>query len=60
MPTLPPDPDALEKWQQMPQNKPSREALPPASGGTPRWLPGGIVILGFLMLIALLIQALAG
>lgn len=30
---LPPDPDSVEKWEALPQNKPSRQALPPAAGG---------------------------
>ncbi|MDZ4765242.1 MAG: hypothetical protein SGI73_11885 [Chloroflexota bacterium] len=30
---LPPDPDSVEKWSQLPQNKPSRQALPPVAGG---------------------------
>ncbi len=30
---LEPDPDAVEKWRSLPQNKPSRQALPPATGG---------------------------
>ena len=33
---LPPDPDAVEKWKDLPQNAPSRKALPPATGGM-RW-----------------------
>jgi hypothetical protein len=40
MPTpLPPDPDAQQRWQAMPKNAPSKQALPPASsGGNIRWL----------------------
>jgi hypothetical protein len=30
---LPPDPDSVEKWESLPQNKPSRQAFPPAAGG---------------------------
>jgi hypothetical protein len=30
---LPSDPDALEKWGNLPQTPPSREALPPATKG---------------------------
>ena len=35
MPTapLPPDPESVEKWRNMPQNKPSPHALPPMTGG---------------------------
>jgi len=48
---LPPDPDAVEKWKQLPQNNPSNEALPPATDGFPRWLwwiLGLIVVLGII------------
>lgn len=36
MPTrepLPPDEESVEKWRAMPHNKPSRDALPPMTGG---------------------------
>jgi hypothetical protein len=36
MPTrepLPPDEESVEKWRNLPQNKPSRDALPPMTGG---------------------------
>ncbi len=55
---LPPDPDALEKWKNLPQNKPSKEALPPVAGGT-RWL-WGMLALSILVLIVLLLQRGAG
>lgn len=50
---LPHDPKALEEWRNLPQNKPSREALPPAAGGTQlTWvllaMTIGIVILALL------------
>ena len=50
---LPYDPEALEEWRNLPQNKPSRQALPPAAGGTRfAWallaFTIGIVILGLL------------
>lgn len=48
---LPPDPEAMKQWNNLPQNKPSNEALPPVTNGFPRWLwwiLGGIVILGVL------------
>lgn len=50
---LPPDPDALEEWQNMPQNRPSKDALPPIGGGL-RWLWWLLPLLGGLILIALL------
>lgn len=31
---LPPDDEALAKWRELPQNEPSRDALPPMTGGT--------------------------
>ncbi len=60
MSELPPDPDALEKWRNMPQNKPSRQALPPATGGlgASRWLIGFLLLIGVLMLIGLLVQSI--
>jgi hypothetical protein len=30
---LPPDEESVEKWRALPQNKPSRDALPPMTGG---------------------------
>ncbi len=52
---LPPDPEWLEKWQKLPQNKPSHQALPPVAGGTrwSWWLLGG---LGLIVLIGLILQ----
>ena len=54
---LPADPDALEKWQNLPQTPPSPEALPPATKGGwsffGRFLfPRGLFLL-FLVLILL-------
>lgn len=50
---LPPDPDAVEQWEQMAKGDPSHKALPPATGGTrvALWLFGGA---GLIALIALL------
>lgn len=50
---LPSDPDALEKWRNMPQNQPSKQAMPPATGGT-RWAWFFVIALGALVIIALL------
>ncbi len=57
-PELPPDPEALEMWRQLPQNKPSRQALPPAAGGLgwSRALTGGLL---FLILLLVLLGWLA-
>ncbi|PJF27920.1 MAG: hypothetical protein CUN53_02245 [Phototrophicales bacterium] len=46
--TLPPDPDSVEKWKSLPQNKPSRQALPPAAGGLGL---SRVLLLGMLVLI---------
>jgi hypothetical protein len=54
---LPPDPDSLEKWKQMPSNTPSREALPPATGGT-RMAFGLLIVMGILIILALLFKGL--
>jgi hypothetical protein len=47
---LQPDSDAIEQWRNLPQNAPSRQALPPATGGTPRWL-WALIGLGVLILV---------
>jgi hypothetical protein len=54
---LPPNPDALEKWKNMPQNKPSRQAMPPATGGM-RWAWALLIVLIVLAVIGLLSQGL--
>lgn len=48
---LPIDPAALEKWQSLPQNPPSKSALPPATGGLSvnRALVWGIIVIGIVM-----------
>ena len=47
---LPPDPDAIQKWKDLPQSAPSRKALPPATGGT-RW---AWMIVGFAVLVIIM------
>lgn len=32
--SLPPDPESVEKWRNLPQNNPSPKALPPLMGGS--------------------------
>lgn len=56
---LPPDPESVEKWQAMPQNKPSKDALPPMTGGLQvnRAL---LVGAGILLALAVAAQLLAG
>ena len=56
---LPPDPESVEKWRNLPQNKPSKDALPPMTGGlrlSRALLVGG----GILLLLAVVLQLLAG
>jgi hypothetical protein len=55
---LPPDPDSVEKWKQMPQNAPSRNALPPATGGMgqARWLYGLLIVMAVLIILSWLLQ----
>jgi hypothetical protein len=57
MPTdpLPPDPDSLAKWRELPQNQPSKDALPPATGGL-RWTWALLFLLTALIIISLLLQ----
>jgi len=50
---LPPDPDALEAWEKLPKNTPSRQALPPMTGGT-RWVWGLLIILAIIVIFGLL------
>jgi hypothetical protein len=51
---LPPDQESVEKWRNLPQNKPSRDALPPMTGGL------GInraLLIGFGIIMAVIIIA---
>jgi hypothetical protein len=50
---LPPDPDSVTKWKQLPQNAPSKEALPPMTGGT-RWVWGLLILLAIVIVFGLL------
>jgi len=52
---LPPDPKAVEKWRNLPQGAPSREALPPAAGGT-RLATRFLIALAILMIALLLLS----
>lgn len=59
---LPPDPDAVERWKQLPQNKPTRQALPPATnpfGGAGRWLWIVLAIVAIIGVIVVFTQASA-
>ena len=55
MPKEPLPPDSLDRWKQMPNNRPSKEALPPASGGT-RLALGLLIVMGVLLILGLLLQ----
>lgn len=52
-PDLPPDPEALETWEKLPKNAPSRQALPPMTDGT-RWMWGLLVVLAIVIIFGLL------
>ncbi len=57
---LPPDPDSVEKWESLPQNKPSRQALPPAAGGlrmTRVLLVGLFVIIIVITVVSIVTQS---
>jgi hypothetical protein len=53
--TLPPDPDSVEKWDRLPQNKPSSKALPPLMGGRNQ-----LTIFLIILFILLVLGYLAG
>jgi hypothetical protein len=52
--SLPEDPDSLEKWKALPQNKPSKEALPPLTGGNR--LLWGLVIAGIVIALIVILS----
>jgi hypothetical protein len=52
---LPPDPESVEKWQHLPQNKPSSKALPPLMGGRQT-----LALFLIIMFILLVLGYLAG
>jgi hypothetical protein len=56
---LPPDPESVEKWRNLPHNKPSRDALPPMTGGL-RMNRTLLLGFGLLMLVAVVISLLFG
>jgi len=59
MPTeeLPPDPDSVEKWRQMPKNQPSKDAFPPVVL-KPGWILGFVILVGILIVLALLLRGM--
>lgn len=52
---LQPDQKAVEAWDKLEKNAPSKQALPPAAGGL-NWAWGFIILLGLLIVIGLLAQ----
>ena len=52
---LPEDPESLEKWGGLPQNTPSKQALPPMTGGT-KLAAALLLAMGVLIILALLFQ----
>jgi hypothetical protein len=54
-----PDEDALAQWKKFPQNRPSKAALPPLTGGA-GWARGMLILLVILIVVALLLQLRAG
>lgn len=51
---LPQDPDSLARWEQLPQNKPSKEALPPVAGGM-YWVFGLLIVFLIIVILGLLL-----
>ncbi len=46
------DPDAVEKWRGLPQNKPSPKAFPPATGGLSL---NRTLLVGFAVLVLIIV-----
>lgn len=57
-PDLPPDDDPQSAWDKLPKNAPSRQALPPMTGGT-RWV-WVFVIIFFIIVIFGILQGRIG
>jgi hypothetical protein len=61
---LPPDPGAVEKWRDLPEGTPSKEAMPPATGGASTIfglvIPRGMLwIFLFVLALSLIIGAIS-
>jgi len=54
---LKPDQEAVDAWEQMPKNAPSRDALPPMTGGFPGWLVILIAVTLVIIVLSLLFQS---
>ncbi len=52
-PDIPPDPDAQAAWEKLPKNAPSRQAMPPITGGI-RWVWGLLIIFAIVIIFGLL------
>lgn len=52
---LPEDPDSLDRWEAMPRNQPSKDALPPMTGGT-RLAVGLLILMAVLIILAVLLR----
>jgi hypothetical protein len=50
---LQPDQDAVRAWDELPKGAPSRQALPPLTGGS-RWL-NALLIAGIIILLLVLL-----
>jgi hypothetical protein len=46
---LPPDPESVEKWRNLPQNNPSPKALPPLMGGSRQLM--AFLLIAFILLV---------
>ncbi|NDJ62486.1 MAG: hypothetical protein GYB67_15265 [Chloroflexi bacterium] len=54
---LPPDPESVEKWQNLPHNTPSKQALPPLFGGaqmTARLTGAFLIVIVILTVVGLI------
>lgn len=54
--TLPSDPESEEKWANMPQNLPSKDALPPLVFGSDKDWMRLLIILSILAIVGLLLS----
>jgi len=54
---LEPDEDAKVAWDRLPKSAPSRDALPPMTGGFPGWLVILIAVTLVIIVFSLLFQS---
>lgn len=52
---LPPDPESQAAWEKLPKNAPSKEALPPMTGGS-RWVFGLLIVIAVIIVLGFLLQ----